>query len=147
MKQLALILLALLLTACAGQYKSSADIETEAAHLQTQIGWQNASGQPPQITAVYGYDLIRQKGLDKKAKGLASLLLQARANPNKTILFVANKKAKLDFVILFNAMAGMDLTGVKFILAAREGDRKRFEPLIKASGIEFVFIDRLKGRN
>jgi len=38
----------------------------------------------------------------------------------------------------------MDLTGVKFILAAREGDRKRFEPLIRASGAEFVFIDRLK---
>jgi len=147
MKQLTLILLALLLTACAGQYKSSADIETEAARLQTQIGWKNASGLPPQITAVYGYDLIRQKRLDKETQGLASLLLQAKANPSKTILFVANKKAKLDFVILLNAMAGMDLTGVKFILAAREGDRKRFEPLIKASGAEFVFIDRLKGKN
>jgi len=144
MKQLTVILLALLLTACAGKYKSDVDIESEAKYLQTQMGWQSTSGQPPKITTVYGYDLIRQKHFAKEAQGLAYILSQAKASANNTVLFVTNKKAKLDFVILFNAMAGMDLTGVKFILAAREGDRKRFEPLIKASGAEFVFIDRLK---
>jgi len=142
MKQLSIILLALLLTACAGQYKTSADIENEAAHLHTKLGWQTASGQP-EIIAVYGYDLIRQKRHGNDSVGLAHLLLQAKANPNKTILFIANKKAKWDFIILLNVMEGLDLTGVKFILAAHEGDRKRFEPLIKASGAEFAFINRL----
>jgi len=143
MKQISIILMALLLTACAGKYKTAADIETEAAHLYAKQGWQTVSGQP-EIIAVYGYDLMRQKRHNKDTVGLAHLLLQVKANPNKTILFIANKKANLDFVVLFNAMAGMDLTGVKFILAARKGDRKRFEPLIKASGAELVFIDRLK---
>jgi len=38
MKQLTVILLALLLTACAGKYKSDVDIESEAKYLQTQMG-------------------------------------------------------------------------------------------------------------
>jgi len=88
--------------------------------------------------------LIRQKHFTKEAQGLAYILAQAKASANNTVLFVTNKKAKWDFIILFNVMQGMDLTGVRFILAARPGDRKKFEPLVKASGADFVFINRLK---
>jgi len=93
MKPLALILLSLLLSACAGKYKSASDIEGEAAYLQAQMGWQTISGQPLPLTTVYGYDLIRQKHFSEETTGLGHLLLQIKQNPHNTLLFVANKKA------------------------------------------------------
>jgi len=144
MKKLCLMLLVLLLASCASKYKSSEDVELAAMRLQAQMGWQRSDGQPLDMIIIEGRQVLRPKVGKGGTMGLSRILLQARENPNKSILFIANIKAKFDYMVLFNVMDGMDLRGVKFILVARKGYKEQFESVVKATGADFAFIDRLK---
>jgi len=161
MKKLTLMLFAftLLLTACVSTsgsriLKSEKELLQEVAQLGIQMGWKKADGHPLEIIGIHipshGLlgDLIARGvgGRAANTKQIASLLLNAKENPDYAVLFITNN-VRLDSTIIANAMEGLKLDGVKFFLAARPDDEPRFEPIIKASGAEFVFIDKYKRQN
>jgi len=156
MKQLALILLTVLLTACtsaASKYKSMEEVLHEVAKVEVEKGWTKANGEPLKIIiansishGLLGDQLARLvEGRD--AKGLTKLFLELKENPeSEVLLYVTNPSAGKDYRLIEHALAGLQLDGVKFFLAARAGYKAKFEALIKPSGADFVFIDTLNKR-
>jgi len=156
MKPLILILLAIVLSACvssADQYKFAEDIMREVAQVQIEKGWTKPDGQPLEVILInnpsHGLlgDQLARLGEGSNAERLAKLLLKLKENPNSaTLLYVTNPSAGKDYRLIEQALAGLQLEGVKFFLAARAGYKAKFEALIKPSGADFVFIDTLNER-
>jgi len=155
MKKLILTLFILLMTACASTsskytLKSEQELVREAVQLGIQMGWKKADDQPLEIIGIqipsHGLlgDLIaRGVGGGANARQVANLLSKAKRNPDYAVLFITNN-VRLDSTIIANAVEGIKLEGVKFFLVARPSDAPMFESIIKATGADFVFIDKHK---
>jgi len=156
MKQLLLIVLAVLLTACtssATKYKSMEEVLHEVAKVEVEKGWTNANGEPLKIIIAnspsHGLlgDQLARLGEGANAKSLAELLVKLKENPeSEVLLYVTNPSAGKDYRLIEQALEDLQLDGVKFFLAARGGYKAKFEVLIKPSGADFVFIDTLNKR-
>jgi len=156
MKQIALILLVLILAACtssASKYRSAEEVMEEARQVATEKGWTKIDGQPLDTIVVTipnrrlrGEQLIAL-GEWVNAERLAEVLLELKDNPDsKVLVYFANPSAQKDYLIIAKALVGLRPEGVKFILAARSGYKARFEELVKPSGMDFMFIDTLNKR-
>jgi len=154
MKQITLILIALMLMACASsenKYKSSEDIMREVAQVEIEKGWiKSDDGQPLEVIIAsspsHGLlgDQLARLSEGSSAKSLAELLLRLKNNPNSDVLlYVTNPSAGKDYRLIEQALEGLQLEGVKFFLAARADYKEKFENLIKPSGADFVFIDTI----
>jgi len=150
MKQLNLILLVIVLTACAsssGQYKTDKEMMREAAQIEMEKGGL-ADGERLKVTVLrmpsHGFlgDQLARLVEGRDAKNIAQLLLALKKAPEpEVLLYVTNTSAEKDYRLLARALEGLQLEGVKFFLAARADYKEAFENLIKPSGADFLFID------
>jgi len=156
MRQIALILLVLILAACASsasKYRSVEEVMEEALQVATEKGWTKADGRPLDTIVVTipnrhlrGEQLIAL-GDWVNAERLTEVLLELKNNPDsKVLVYFTSPSAKKDYLIIAKALVGLRPEGVKFILAARAGYKAKFEELVKPSGMDFMFIDTLNKR-
>jgi len=153
-KQYLLVLMTLLLAACTSTGDSHGawsveDINREVSLLTPYVEQKKVNGQPKQVITAYAHEYgslgnWMMRGLDggKSKNFVRTVLLIAHARPNDYGVLYMTNNIDMDYTVILNAMKGLDLQGVKFFFAGRPADRTRFEPLVKASGADFIFIDK-----
>jgi len=142
----------LLLAGCAtsNQQRTKNEIVKEALTMQAQSNWMKPVKKEPNLRIVqipsHGYlgaALAAAVGGAAITSSVRGILTDAKKNTAEGVLFITTNFMQ-DRVIVSNAMEGLDLDGVNFFLAATEEEGKTLEPVIRASGARYIFINKEK---